>query len=734
MYIKILYLASLLVTIHFFANAQRPITDANVVGHVVSNDEHLPFATISVVGTTIGTTTDQTGHFLLLNMPQGELTIRAQSIGYKPAEKKIIIKSGELVEVNFDLEPDVLGIEEVVVTSNRNEKNRRESAVIVNTITPKLFNVINSVSLSDGLNFSPGLRMETNCQNCGFNQVRMNGMEGSYSQILINGRPVFSGLVGVYGLELIPTSILERIEVVRGGGSALYGSNAIAGTINLILRDPIRNTFEFGVNSGITGAMIGSGENTAFDHSISGNASVVSDDSKSGMAIYGFYRDRSPFDANGDGISEMTAIQNTTFGARLFHRFGFRGKLSGDFFNIKENRRGGNMFDSPAHQADIAEALQHDITTGALTYEQFFRGTDLFSVYASGQRVLRDSYYGAGQSLADYGKTNGITLSVGSQYNLRLTGSNLIVGIDNKTEWLTDNKMGYPDWVNAVIVDGKIVSIPQAPNSVIARQTSNTAGIFAQYDKRINMLSLSVGGRFDNYNIHDNANNNSKTGNVFSPRLTLKYDILNELQARASYSQGYRAPQVFDEDLHIEASTTRHVLHRNSPDLKQETSHSFMVSVDFNKQLGNSYVGILAELFYTRLNDAFVSQYGTPDENGIIVHTRVNADEGAVVQGINTEFNITPSPYLSIKSGLTFQTSRYEKPHEFNERRFFRTPGQYGYITLDMTPTKRLSISSTGNYTGRMLIPYFGNTLDRPDEGELRLSPRFFDMGSLPVY
>jgi outer membrane receptor for ferrienterochelin and colicins len=90
------------------------------------------------------------------------------------------------------------------------------------------------VTLSEGLSFSPGLRIENDCQNCGFSQVRMNGMEGPYSQILINSHPIFSGLAGVYGLELIPTNMIERIEVVRGGGSALYGSNAIAGTINII--------------------------------------------------------------------------------------------------------------------------------------------------------------------------------------------------------------------------------------------------------------------------------------------------------------------------------------------------------------------------------------------------------------------------------------------------------------------------------------------------------------------
>ncbi len=228
-------------------------TDANLVGHVTSNGIHIPFANVSIKGTTIGTTTDESGHYQLIHLPPGTHTIIAQSMGYRPKEEVITMVAGETKELKFDLEPDVLGLEEVVITGDRNETNRVESSIIVTTITPKLFASTQSVTLSEGLNFCPGLRIENDCQNCGFNQVRMNGMEGPYSQILINSRPIFSGLAGVYGLELIPAAMIERVEVIRGGGSALYGSNAIAGTINLILKDPINNAYEFGINSGFTG-------------------------------------------------------------------------------------------------------------------------------------------------------------------------------------------------------------------------------------------------------------------------------------------------------------------------------------------------------------------------------------------------------------------------------------------------------------------------------------------------
>jgi outer membrane receptor for ferrienterochelin and colicins len=725
-------LTILLLTLTQINYAQKTKTDANIIGHVVCSHcgEHIPFATVSVKGTTIGITTDESGHYHLINLPEGTLTIRAQSLGYKPQEKEITIKAGETRELKFELEQDVLGLEEVVITGDRNETNRTESSTIVNTITPKLFAITQSVTLSEGLNFCPGLRVENNCQNCGFSQVRMNGMEGPYSQILINSRTIFSGLAGVYGLELIPSSMIERVEVIRGGGSALYGSNAIAGTINLILKDPINNSYEFGVNSGLTGVGLDDSGNPAPDYSVNFNTSLVSADNKTGMSLYGFYRDREPFDANDDGFSEIASLKNTTIGTRLYHRFGTRSKLIGDFFHIVEDRRGGDKFDYPVHEANIAEALNHNLTTAALTYEQFFRESDMFSIFVSGQKINRDSYYGANKSLSDYGNTKDFSFTAGAQYNAKFSISNLVVGIENNGAWLKDQKLGYLDIDNTVIINNTIVSIPHTDNVTIADQSTNTTGVFAQYEITWNKLKVSAGARFDHYNVADKKHADSdKSDNVLSPRLTIKYDIKEYLQARASYSQGYRAPQIFDEDLHIETSGSRKVIHKNDPDLTQETSHSYMASLDFNKQLGKVYVGLLVEGFYTQLNDPFANEYSEPDTNGTVVYTRVNAEKGAKVQGVNIELNVVPTDKFSLKAGFTVQSSKYEEAQEFNEKRFFRTPEDYGYLTLDWQPSKNWGISSTGIYTGKMLVPYFGLEIANPDDGELRTSQRFFDLG-----
>lgn len=728
-----IYILQLILFILISASSFAQRTDANIVGHVTDeNGVHIAFATIILKNTTIGSATDETGHFTLINMPMGKFTVQASAMGYKSEEKEIELVKNKTIELKFNLKTDVLGLEQVVVTADRNDKHRKDASVIVNTITPKLFEIAQTVSISDGLNFCPGLRMENNCQNCGFNQIRMNGLGGPYSQILINSRPIFSGLAGVYGLELIPSSMIERIEVVRGGGSALYGSNAIAGTVNLILKDPINSSYEASVISGYTGVGL---QNTspALDYSTNFNTSVVSSDSKTGMALYGFHRNRNPYDANGDKFSEVSDINNTTVGTRLYHRFGYRNKIALDFFTINEERRGGNKFDLPKHEADIAEAVDHKITTGAISFDQFLRDEDKLSVFVSGQFVDRDSYYGAEQSMKDYGKTQGFTTNGGVQYNAVFANSSLLSGIEFRSETLEDTKLGYPDYDNAEFVNGELV-IPHNENVLIADQVSNIYSLFAQYDRTFNKISISLGARYDSYEIKDNAYNNAKTGNVISPRLTVKYNIIKYIQARASYSQGYRAPQVFDEDLHIETSGSRKVIHENAPDLKQETSNSYMASLDFNKLIGTVNVGLLIEGFYTQLNDAFANEFSEPDVNGVVTYTRINAKGGATVQGVNIEMNIVPNGNFSFTGGLTLQSSKFENVQEFNENAFFRTPNEYGYMAIDWDFMRGFSFNATGTYTGGMLVPYFGSTITNPDDGELRKSDSFFDLGAKLIY
>lgn len=716
--------------------AIKPGEGFKISGKITSNGHEVPFANIIVKGTTIGTVSDANGQFSLNGIKTTKTTIVVSAIGYKPKEIEITNAVGSPTTIDLNLEEDVMNIEEVVVSADRSAQKRTQAPVIVNTISPKIFNSTQSLVIGEGLNFMPGLRLENDCQNCGFTQVRMNGMEGPYSQILINSRPIFSGLAGVYGLELIPSNMIERVEVVRGGGSALYGSNAIAGTINLILKDPTVNSFELGFNTAYNGIGYSKSNGVVADYSANFNASIVTESEQTGITIYGFMRDREMFDANSDGFSEIAPMGNLSLGTRLWQKIGTRSKVALDFFNIREKRDGGNMQEYPLHERDVAEAVKHDMRAGALTFERYFRQYDLLSVFASGQFLNRDSYYGANKSLSSYGVSKDITYNTGIQYKGLIGKSTFIVGAEITGSHLTDKKLGSPDLLNPTYEtnpstgDTIGVTFPHTPNTLVSDQILTTGGTFAQYEVGFSKFKATVGARFDRYEVKDKAkiNNKDKKGNVLVPRVSLLYNATEWLQARVSYSQGYRAPQIFDEDLHIETSGARQVINENDPNLRQENSHSYMASIDINKSIGTFYTGLLIETFYTRLSNPFVNEIGTPDENGTVIYTRKNATDGAEVKGINLEFKLKTLKDFSLTSGFTVQTSLYDAPQEFNERKFFRTPNNYGYITLDWDFLPNLCLSASGNYTGKMLAPYFGPNTD-PEIGELKETERFYDLG-----
>jgi outer membrane receptor for ferrienterochelin and colicins len=692
-------------------------TDAMLIGDVQSDGQHIPGATIQIKGTTIGTVTDHTGHYMMNNLPEGKHTIIARAVGLKTQEFDVELKRNETIEKKFFLEPDPVNLDKVVITASRTVQTRTQSPVIVNSIEPQLFQSTQSITLSEGLNFIPGLRSEMNCENCGFNQLRINGLEGNYTQVLINGRPVFSGLASVYGLEIIPSNMIERVETVRGGGSVLYSGNAVAGVVNLITKDPTKNSFQVDVSHRLQGVGLAK---TTGDLNASFNSTLVSDDLKSGLALYGYYRDRNPFDANDDDFSEITAIENNTIGFKAFYRPTSYNKLTVDFLRLNEFRRGGNMFDYLPHQADIAEQVTHRINNVSLTMDQYFRNRpdDLLSIYVSGQTVERDSYYGAEQDPNAYGFSKDLSTITGAKYStgFQFIRDNVItVGIENISNDLSDVKLGS---------DGQ-------PNITITDQRINTLGSFVQNEFKLNKTKLLLGLRADRYFItNDNASENNNDDWIIIPRINLLQDLTPRLQARLSYSQGYRAPQVFDEDLHIESSGARRISHQNAIGLERELSHSYTGSISYNSSIGMAYFEVLIEGFYTDLTNAFINEFGEPDEDGNVVYTRQNAASGAIVRGVNLELNAMLGTQVTWQSGYTLQSATFgEVEPEFGRKEFYRTPNTYGFTVINWNATPQFTLSANGKYTGSMLVPHFTET-----SASLNESPLFFDMGLRAEY
>ncbi|MFA5512160.1 MAG: TonB-dependent receptor, partial [Candidatus Kapaibacterium sp.] len=211
-----------------------------------SENKPIPSATIRLENTMLGTIANKNGEFILRRIPDGKFKLAITAVGYEPYYHTIEFEheEGDDMDLNITMFESIVYSGDVVVTATRSDKIYEDVPVKVSVIDDKIFTSTQSTALRDGLRFQPGLRVEANCQNCGFTQVRLNGLEGRYSQILIDSRPIFSALNGMYGLDQIPANMIDRVEVVRGGGSSLYGGNAIGGIINIITRKPEESSFE----------------------------------------------------------------------------------------------------------------------------------------------------------------------------------------------------------------------------------------------------------------------------------------------------------------------------------------------------------------------------------------------------------------------------------------------------------------------------------------------------------
>lgn len=693
------------------AFAQAELTDANVVGHVIDKKtgEHLPYVTIRLTGTTYGTMTDATGHYFLKNVANGKYTIEASCIGYISQQYEVTIKSDITQEVNFLLVEDVMQLEQIVVTGNKGEVKRRNSSTLVNVLNAKTFDLVSACSLADGLNFQLGVRVENNCQNCGFTQVRINGLDGHYSQVLMNSRPVFSALAGVYGLEQIPANMIDRVEVMRGGGSALFGSSSIGGTINIITKDPIVNSAE------VAHTLTSIGMTDAIDNNTTVNASVTTDNRRLGLMIYGQNRDRASYDHDGDGFTEIGEIKSKTIGARAFMRPSDNSRLTLEYRATEEFRRGGDQLDKPAHETYITEQTDHQIHGGDINFNYWSDNQKVkWNVYASIQDTKRDSYYGSGMDPNAYGNTHDLVVLGGAQYtlgidNLLFMPAEFMAGAEYNHNYLHDITLGYDhDHLQKI----------------------NIFSGFMQNEWRNDTWGFLVGARIDKHSLVNNV--------IVSPRANIRFNPSKNANFRLSYSTGFRAPQAFDEDFHVAVVGGERVVTVLAENLKEESSHSVSLSSDLYFNIGNVQTNVLVEGFYTTLDDVFALRTIGQDALGNEVLERYNGS-GATVFGGNLEMRAVFSSHFSLQGGMTLQRSRYKQAEQWSDnpnvpasKEMFRTPDAYGYFTLNYNPIKPLTLGLTGTFTGPMLMQHYEGSGTDIDVAERTKS--FADVGFKVAY
>lgn len=675
-------------------------------GTVVDADTHepLPGTNVFVEHTTIGTATDKDGKYIIYRVPAGRLHIVASMMGYQREHKIVEVSPDQKICVDFELHSTILELGAVVVTGTSTPHLVEDMPVRTEVIPRRTIEQRQACNLAEALSFQTGIRVENNCQNCNFTQVRILGMDGKYSQILIDGDPVVSSLAGVYGLEHFPEEMVDQIEIVKGGGSALYGGGAVAGVINMITRRPMMKQVRLKYLGHIIGGKA--------DQHVGVVAETVNETGSSGAYIFGSFRKRNPYDHNDDGFSEMGELLNESIGLKWYLNPFQNSEFLVSFHRIHEERRGGNKFDRPVHEADISEWTEHWRSGGTLRWSH--RLTPLFDyrAYYSFSMEKRKSYYGGLRGDSDgerlealkfYGKTDNPLMIAGLQMNYRLGGHLLTAGLQHKRDKVKDETASD----TAYHLDVDYVN----------------SGLFLQDDIHFGPeeeIELVFGLRLDKHS--------ELTDWIMSPRVNSKLQIANGLALRAAYTTGFKPPQTYDEDLHLCGLEGDQRIIRNSPDLKEEKSHSLSGGIEYHGFIDAVPIMVSLTVFNARLENSFTERF--IEKRGHIERwERVNSD-GASVKGIELDLGIQPIDAVEIRGGLTYKRSRYDNLHEdFHTRNFLRTPDMTGNVRCILSLTERLELLFNGQYVGRADVPH-EIVVEEEDEPELRLerSDRFFQL------
>ncbi len=561
-------------------------------------------------------------------------------------------------------------MQQVVVTGTRSEKLLAETPVRTELITRQTIEGFQARSLADACEFTPGLRILNNCQNCNFTTLSMLGLEGKYSQVLYDGQPIFSSLALVYGLEQIPARMIERIEVVKGGGSSLYGPGAVGGVVNIIPRTPLR--------SGTAASASVEDMDGVTNYSVSFNADVVSDDGATAITVFGQGDQIDPYDRDGDGFTEIGRREATALGARVRRELPDHGQLTLDYSRIYENRRGGDQLDAPPFDTEITEWIRSWRNAVNSNWRQPWSDSFTTSLTLAYADTDRRTYYGSGGDTGAYGLTDNPLLVADAQASHYLGDHAITWGVQHSRDDLEDSHPSYDR---------------------VTEETYTNTGLYVQDDWQVSDPLVVVAGlRWDKHGELDDG--------VLSPRLAVRYDLAHDVTVRGSYSTGFLAPQVFDEDLHIAVAGGEAQVIRNDPDLVEESSRSYTLSIESPPPLAGGFGRFELNAFRTDLTDAFSltdqrDDPATPETEFF----RVNAG-GAHVQGLEATVGWM-NQALEVQLGWILQEGEFDEPQDFGETDFFRLPNSYGVLQARYIDPDLVDVFLGVRFMGEEKVPHY---------------------------
>ena len=728
--------------------AQSGKTDAMLFGDVKDKHtgEHIPFVTIKVKGTKLGTRTDITGHYKLVHLPLGKQIVIASKDGYLPQEVEIEMKQDESSEIFFELEHDAFNLEQVVVTGTRTPHHIKNVPIRTEVVTSQALANKNAWNVFEALQGLSGIRVENQCQFCNFTMVRMQGLGAEHTQVLINGQPIYSGLASVYGLEQIGTGDVDRIEVVKGAGSALYGSSAVAGAINIITREPsLIPSLKADVQFGSYGTNI-----------YNLNGSIRNEKGNIGLNVYAQKIDHGTIDQTGEGETRKEVKKKDGVSDRVassLHNFGFSLYADNPFFSddlliirgkaINEKRAGGTIIDD-IYKNPFTEGTEN-ITTNRyeaeLTYiKPLGKKTDITftTAYINHNReATNDSYLGDYMSVYDgatpdvlsmrpyVAKENTLvsTLTVGTQ----LGSHNLLFGIQNYMTRLKETGL-------YIVVDETNPYYKTSYKST-AHKRAYEIGAFLQDEWNINSkVTVVPGVRFD---YHFSGEEYASDSVVFdkdfpktkfsqsslSPRLAVRYKINDHITLRANAGTGFRAPYGFSEDLHLCSGSPRVW---KSTDLRPEKSYSGNLSADYY----GHHFQVSGNLFFTYLKDKIDFGDASEAAQALGYTYEWNNIDDATVAGVELSVLAKPIRDLNIGVDFTFNDGRYRHTRGDWDNTQYQEVSRYiprfaqttGGLKIEYSP-KSWFFSVNADYQGRMFIDY--NSEDNPAASKIKKTNPF---------
>ncbi len=634
-----------------------------IQGTVSENGKTLPFINIYLKGSKNGTATDGDGNYSITNLSPGNYVLIASAIGYEPFRKAILIGKDETITLNIQLNQSAEALDEMVVTGTLKAVSRLESAVPVEVYKPSFLKKNPTPSIFEALQNVNGVRPQINCNVCNTGDIHINGLEGPYTLVLIDGMPIVSGLGTVYGLSGIPNSLIEQIEIVKGPASTLYGSEAVGGLINIITKHA-PNAPEFFADAYLTGW----GE-----YNLDVGTKIEVGKKTDLLLGVNYFNYDEIIDNNGDNFTDLTLQDRIS----VFQKWNFKREdakvfsLAGRFFY--EDRWGGELQWTPE-----------------------FRGGD--EVYGESIYTRRWEVLGKYQLPID----EKVMLSM--SYNDH--NQNSVYG---DVLYLADQRIGFGQmtWDKSVgnhdLLFGSAIRYNYYDDNTPATQSADEVWIpslFVQDELKLAKKHSILGGiRYDYDQRH---------GNIFTPRAAYKWKISDNDIFRINAGTGFRVVNLFTED-HAALTGSRDVI--IAEELKPE--RSINVNLNYLKKIyadNGTFVGIDASAFYTHFSNIILPDYDT-NPNQIIYD---NLNGKSVSKGLSANIDLVIPNGLKFLVGATWQdVSNTENGITSRQILTESITGtwnvSYTFRSLDLT------LDYTGNLYGPMRLPTLGELDPRQD-------------------